>query len=340
MRKMTRRRFLGKSGLGLAGMALLRPTASSAKEDEVSEKAPRWKPAIGLNGFMSSARAYGKHYPIREVLDFAAREGFKGVELVGGWPDRRGYPAPDEKERIAALKGLYDRYGLKIFAIQSNPRGNPLGPTKEVMNEYVGNFRRQAEFAAAVGAEIIGVWPPPPHRGVTTEQALENLIGTYRRATDIATACDLTVTVECEPPFVVNTSELFLGLLDGVGKKSFKAIFDPSHFDLLTGGKGHPETLLKRIGVERIGHIHLTDTDGTIRRMGRGGTSKHLPCGEGHVDIRKQLKILWDGGYRGWAMIDAWQIPDVYDACRKGKKAIEDALAAFSRAGLAAQRDR
>ncbi len=328
--KMSRRRFLGKTGLGLAGAALAGQTASPSEERKVSGKSPRWKPAIGLNGFMSSARAYGKHYPIWEVLDFAARERFKGVELVGGWPDRRGYPGAEEKERVAALKGLYDRYDLRIFAIQSNPRGNPLGPTEEIRKEYLRSLRRQAEVAAAVGTEIIGVWPPPPHPRLTTEQALEKLIESYRHAADIAAENGLTVTVECEPPFVVNTPDLFLRLLDGVGKESFKAIFDPSHFDLFTGGKGHPETLLKRIGVERIGHVHLTDTDGTIRKMGRGGTSKHLPCGEGHVDIRKQLKILWDGGYRGWVMIDAWQIPDVYDACRKGKKAIQDVLAAFA----------
>ena len=42
--------------------------------------------AIGLNGFMSSARKYKQNYPIEEVLAFAARHGFEGVELVRGWP--------------------------------------------------------------------------------------------------------------------------------------------------------------------------------------------------------------------------------------------------------------
>ena len=81
--------------------------------------------------------------------------------------------------------------------------------------------------------------------------------------------------------------------------------------------------MLKALGVEHIGHVHLTDTDGTLF----GGTSRHLACGEGHCDMQASLKALWDGGYRGWIMIDAWMIADVYEACRKGKQAIDRALA-------------
>jgi hypothetical protein len=31
------------------------------------------------------------------------------------------------------------------------------------------------------------------------------------------------------------------------------------------------------------------------------------------------------GGCRGWIMIDEWEVPDPYDACVKGKRAIEAA---------------
>jgi sugar phosphate isomerase/epimerase len=78
--------------------------------------------------------------------------------------------------------------------------------------------------------------------------------------------------------------------------------------------------MLRRVGVERIGYPRFTDTDGTLRD---GGTSKHLPCGEGHVDIEVSLKLLREGGFRGWAMIDAWEIPDPYGVSRKGKLALE-----------------
>jgi hypothetical protein len=37
--------------------------------------------------------------------------------------------------------------------------------------------------------------------------------------------------------------------------------------------------------------------------------------------------VYWEGGFRGWIMIDAWEVPDPYDACLKGKQAIEKFLA-------------
>ena len=121
------------------------------------------------------------------------------------------------------------------------------------------------------------------------------------------------------------TIEDLIKIVDGVNHPRVKGMYDPSHFDLMNGGKGKPEELLERLGVHRVGYIHLTDTDGTLF----GGTSKHLPCGDGHVDIRKSLKILHDGGFEGWIMIDPWKTKDPYDACHKGRLAIEGAAEAF-----------
>jgi sugar phosphate isomerase/epimerase len=91
----------------------------------------------------------------------------------------------------------------------------------------------------------------------------------------------------------------------------------------MNGSTGQPHEMLKRIGVENIGYVHFTDTDGTRRD---GGTSKHLPCGDGHIDVKASLTTLWRGGFRGWINIDAWEIPDPYDACLKGKRAIDSFL--------------
>ena len=82
--------------------------------------------------------------------------------------------------------------------------------------------------------------------------------------------------------------------------------------------------MIKRLGVQNVGYLHLTDCDGTLRD---GGTSKHLPCGEGHIDIAGALATLREGGFAGWIMIDAWETPDPYVANRKGKEAIDRARA-------------
>ncbi len=81
--------------------------------------------------------------------------------------------------------------------------------------------------------------------------------------------------------------------------------------------------MLRELNMSRIGHVHLTDTDGTLS----GPTSTHLPCGEGHCDIPASLAVQWEGGYAGWIMIDGWVMEHVYRAARKGKQSIDEALA-------------
>ncbi|HID78101.1 MAG TPA: sugar phosphate isomerase/epimerase [Planctomycetaceae bacterium] len=281
-----------------------------------------WKTAIGLNGFASASRKYGKSFPIRDVLHFAASHGFDGVELTRGWP-AGPYPRADQRERIAALERLYDGFGLQVFSIQTGA-GGAFAPDPAARGKWIEQFRDQARFAKAVGAECIGMWPGGPLRGQSIDEAIERLAESFRRAAAIAAQLGLVAAFEIEPPFVFHTEEHLRRILQGANHPALKAIYDPSHFDLMNGSTGRPHEMLGRVGVENIGYVHLTDTDGTLRD---GGTSKHLPCGDGHVDIAASLKTLWEGGFRGWIMIDAWEIPDPYEACAKGKKAIDQALA-------------
>ena len=306
------------AGFGTSAAA----TAWAGQSDSGSgSKRPRWKTAVGLNGFASSSHKYGKTFPIWEVLDFASNLGFDGIELVGNWP-MGGYPKADEKGRIAALRRLYDAFGLEIFSLQTGA-GGAFAPDQTARKRWLDQFRDQARFAKVVGADAIGMWPGGPLRGQSIDQAIEHLAGSFRLAGEIAADLGLLAAFEIEPPFVFNTEEHLRRILAQTNHPAVKAIYDPSHFDLMSGSAGRPHEMLERIGVANIGYIHLTDTDGTLRD---GGTSKHLPCGDGHANIDLSLATLLSGGFQGWVMIDAWEIPDPYDACAKGKQAIDKAM--------------
>jgi len=121
---------------------------------------------------------------------------------------------------------------------------------------------------------------------------------------------------------VFNKEAHYLRILRGANHPSLKGIYDPSHFDLMTGSTGKQEEMLLRVGVENIGYVQFCDTDGTLRD---GGTSKHPACGDGHVDCAKSLKLFRDGGFRGWIMVDEWEVPDPYDACIRCKRALDQA---------------
>jgi len=284
------------------------PTALAAESTRSGK--PPWKTAVGLNGFASGESKYRKRYPIWEILDFAAREGFDGIELVADWP-QGGYPHAGEQERIAALKRLYDGFGLRIFSIQLMADG-AFAPEAVARALWLEEFRDRIALARALGCAHVGLWPGGGLRGQTVDAALDVLCGSFRKANKIAADAGLIAAFEIEPPFVFNTVAHLLRIREQSG---MKAIYDPSHCDLMNGSRGAPHEVLAKVGVQNIGYVHFTDTDGTLRD---GGTSKHLAPGDGHAQLRESLRLLREGGFRGWIMIDAWQVPDPYDACRKG----------------------
>lgn len=316
--KSSRRMFLA-SGVA-AGMIA---TVKTSGAQEVKEK--RWKCGLGLNGFMSSASTFQKQYPIWEVLDFAAASGFDGIELVDGWP-MGPYPGAEEAERIAALRRMYDCYGLQIYSMQTGG-GDAHAADPERRKGWLERFRKDVQLCKALGGDFIGCWPGGGMEGNRTmEEAIAHLAASYREAAKICAAQGMFMSFEIEPPFIFNTLEHLQQILALADHPACKTNYDPSHFDLMSGSTGKPEIMLQQVGVQHIGHVHLTDTDGTLF----GPTSKHLPCGEGHCDIPASLALLWEGGYSGWIMIDGWMIEDVYRAATKGKEAIDAVLHGFA----------
>jgi sugar phosphate isomerase/epimerase len=283
------------------------------------ESKPVWKTAVGLNGFQSGTRKYKKNYPVWEVLDFASHRGFDGVELVADWPSG-GYPAANEKERVQALRRLYDQYGLRIFSIQLGADG-AFDPDDAARQRWLQQFRDRIQLAKQLGCDCVGLWPGGGLRGQTIDQAIERLAQTFREAGSIAGDAGLLACFEIEPVFVFNKEEHYLRILHGADHLALKGIYDPSHFDQMNGATGKPEEMLQRVGVKNIGYVHFCDTDSTLRD---GGTSKHLACGDGWVDCAKSLRMLRDGGFRGWIMVDEWEVPDPYDACIKCKRVVDE----------------
>ncbi len=313
---MRRRRVL--QWMGGAVAASLAPRLVRAESPHAPPPAT-WKTAIGLNGFMSSSLDHQQTYPIWEILDFASAQGFDGVELVEGWP-MGNYPAASETQRISALRRMYDAFGLQVFSIQLGV-ADAFDPDPAVRRQWLATLRDRAQFARQVGCDCIGLWPGGGLRGQTLDEGLDRLVESFREVATIAGDLGLLASFELEPPFVFNTEQHMVRILQQVNSPHLKTMFDPSHFDLMSGSQGKPHEMLQRIGVQNIGYVHLTDSDGTLF----DGTSRHLPCGDGHLDIPAALATLKAGGFQGWIMIDEWKIADPYEACVKGKQAIERA---------------
>ncbi len=298
-------------------------TLAGGNAVRADEDRPGWKVAVGLNGFQSGSRKYKKNYPIWEVADFASREGFDGVELVSDWP-MGSYPVSSETARIRGLKRFWDGYGLRVFSMQFGAAG-AFQPEAEARRRWLESFRDSVQVARQLGCDCVGLWPYGALGNQTVDAAIEKLGASFHEAARIAENYGITAAFEIEPPFAFNKEEHYHRILAAADHPNLKGIYDPSHFDLMNGATGRPHEMLTRVGVKNIGYVQFTDGDGTLRD---GGTSKHLGCGDGHIDIAASLKTLKDGGFRGWIMIDEWEVPDPYDACIKGMKAIRRAWTA------------
>lgn len=305
---------------GLASSPLPALRAAESPTPPPPSTNPIWKTAVGLNGFESSGRKYRRTYPIWEVLHTVASLGFDGIELVDGWP-QGPYPASSEIDRIKALRRLYSGFGLRIFSIQTSG-ADAFAPEASAREAWIGRFREWAALARALGCEHVGIWPGGGLRGQTLDAALGHCGRSFREAGRIAADHGLVAAFEIEPPFVFNRGEHMIRLLEIADHPALKTIYDPSHFDLMNGSTGRPHELLQKVGVPNIGYVHFTDTDGTLRD---GGTSKHLAAGDGHARLETSLQLLREGGFRGWIMVDAWEIPDPYDAAAKAKRMLDHA---------------
>lgn len=291
-------------------------SAACSTAVEPSPKKPIWKTAVGLNGFQSGTHKYKKTYPIWEVANFIAGKGFDGVELVQDWP-MGAYPAASDTDRIEALRKFWNSFGVQIFSLQLPVPGS-FDASQEKRQTWLKMFEDRAALARQLGCECLGMWPVGTLGDQTIEQAISNLGSTYKAAAGIAEKNGLLAAFEIEPPFVFNTEAHIKAILAAADHPNLKTIYDPSHFDLMNGSTGKPHEMLLRIGVSNIGYVHFTDCDGTKRD---GGTSKHLGAGDGHIDVPASLRALREGGFKGWMMVDTWEIPDPYDACRKAMKA-------------------
>lgn len=307
---MRRRTFINQAFSASALAAMATPSL-------LSNETPLWKTAVGLNGFQSGSRKYKRNYPIWEVANFAAREGFDGVELVWDWP-MGSYPASTETDRIIALKRFYSAFALQIFSIQLGADG-AFAADDTVRQKWLQTFTDRIKLAKQLGCDCVGMWPYGSLGGQTIPQAVEKLGKSFHQAARIAQDYGIITAFEIEPPFAFNREEHMRDILAAADHPNLKIIYDPSHFDLMNGSTGKPHEMLQRIGVKKLGYVQFTDGDGTLRD---GGTSKHLGCGDGHIDIPASLKLIRDCGFRGWIMIDEWEVPDPYDACIKGMKAI------------------
>jgi sugar phosphate isomerase/epimerase len=274
--------------------------------------------------------------------------GFQGVEL-GAFPPHPnpGNPnGPDdswpgampEKSQRQELAAQMKERGLGFSGIAANLWGEKLINTDDP-SKYISEFRKNSEFAKALGIQGIRVdcvQPPSIHREVDYETAMKRVVNTWKTCCDIASDNGQYVTWEFEPGFAFNKPSDVVRIHDAVDKPNFGLQYDTCHGQMVgvVGARqeGGTETFPSQIDLirkltGRINHIHLIDSDNTCHKDAQGNdeTSAHPPFGLGVLDFDEILPELLKAAAppHDWWTIDLCFWPDAWAATEQCKNFVD-----------------
>ena len=267
---------------------------------------------------------------LKTVVEELHKLNFDGISM-GGFEPHANPKRYDTSEKRAELKQLLEdnqlevaEYAADLWSVDSLKQPE----------EWIGLFAEAAEFCEQMGYQTIrvdsGTEPIVP-AGMTYAQCRAQIVSNFKRIAGIAKDHGLQVVWEFEPGFMINEPKYILETYEAVNEPNFKILFDTCHgyMSAVMGARHLEENKLdggilefiELLG-ERIGFVHLIDSDGTLNVT---GTSTHAPFGDGKIDFDQVVPALLEkANYNGdWWAIDLCEWPDAWNAIRQCKEAVD-----------------
>lgn len=272
--------------------------------------------------------------PFDTVIERLGKLGFDGVELGGFFP----HPNPaelDTKSKRAELKKSVADHSLAFSGLAADLWSCPIIPLAE-NSKWMSTFEQNLEFAGDLGIDCIrvdSVSPPDVFEKENVDPKLgwERLVKTFQAAASKAAERGVRVVWEFEPGFAFNKPSEIVRLVDDVGHKNFRVLFDTCHAHTCAalGARqpGEKETLpggalelLTRLR-GKIGHIHLIDSDNTLHN---DETSTHAPFGQGVLNFDLLIpEVLRSGLPTNWWTVDLCFWPNAWEVTADAQRFLE-----------------
>lgn len=241
---------------------------------------------------------WGVQLPVERVLAEMSLLGFPATELGS-----EGYlPAnPAELRSTLAAHGL-DLLAAFVPLVLHDPAE---------VERTINDAESMAELLKASGATYfntapVTTWDWAPRTALTEEQWAHTMM-MFDRVDEIAASRGLTQVLHTHVDTIVETKGEVQRVLDGC---SVKFVLDTAH--LAIGGYG-PVEFLSDAGVERVGLVHIKDTDLAIAAQLNAGELSLMeavqagmfpPVGDGDLPIEAVISTLEAGGYQGWYVLE------------------------------------
>lgn len=283
------------------------------------------KLCLGQNGFLFG-QPWHDMIDKQQILEFAKKEGFKGIEL-------HPYYESFVKDSADRIREEYVSLGLEIPCIQTGfvtGMFSPISTNEDTRKQFVSMMREWIEFAGALRASVAVVSPPQfitevVAAGYSHDDMVNLFIQALNKVVDAAKENKVVLAFEPEPQMILNGGfirkpiEDTLKVLDEIKSNYVKVNYDVAHANTLSGGD--PVGFLKALK-GRVGWTHIADNDGWVTPY--FFSSNHLAFGEGNINIEAVMKTLKETcPHLEWLEVDVNENTKPFETAAKNKKILE-----------------
>ena len=281
------------------------------------------KICLGEDGFVTIGP--GPKYTRDEILAFAQKERFQGIELHAQFEKY-------DQSSVRAIKDHYWKFGQEIPGIQTGHIGfyhPPISEDDETRAEYVNAIDDALSFAQDLGAHHSTLTPPLFMADMTPEYdvLLDRYIKVVAQVVERAEKYDVVLAIEPEPNLFLNGGGLrdsiedVRHVLNTIKSKKLAILYDISHVNIIS--HGDPVGFLKALN-GRVSWVHVADNDFSLSPF---GTGKHQTFEDGNVDMKKLFSAMKsECPELQWLQIDTWEHPAPFETATKNKKELDRIL--------------
>ena len=254
----------------------------------------------------------GAENTFRQTISEMALAGFTGCEIGNKYPSD-----PVELKKALDLRGM--RIASRWFSSFLLTK-----PYEEVEAEFI----RELEFLAAVGADRINVSEQSysiqgqmntpvltgGHRHIMNDQEWEKFCDGLNKLGKVARERGFKLCFHHHMGTVVQTAEETDRMMANTDPELVFLCYDTGHFTFA----GEDPLLMLQKYANRVGHVHLKDMRMEVVEQVRRENWSFLTAvrngaftvpGDGCVDFDPIFKLLSEGGYTGWLLVEAEQDP-------------------------------
>ena len=298
------------------------------------------KPELSLGSWAFIRGPYAEQpWSLERVMDFAVEAGYNGIELSGYHPHAH-YDDYDTPEKRQALRDAVESRGLAVSGYAPDLTHVPAAAVDT--ETYMAEIRKCMAFCTGVRTDVLRVdTGVPPEELDSQEYArrFRQVAQNWQAAAEEGSGLGVGLFWEFEPRFLINKPTEIRRLIDSLETNNFFILFDTSHayMTAVVGARQPGIRQTENYGIvglgrlinDRIGHVHIADSDATL--YGDAESSKHVTPGEGKVDFETIFWYLRDPLARlPWWTVDLNRHPNPEQAARDVVPFLRDMIEEYS----------